>query len=96
MGIVNVSYGIPAGPVPMFPAVPDAAESITSGVASTAGTATASSANQSVRVSTDTKVWIKFGAAPTAAAGSDHLMAAGTMEYFSGLQSGFKLAVIDA
>lgn len=39
--------------------------------------------------------WIKFGTAPTAAVGSDHLITAPATRHFSGIKANWKAAVID-
>ena len=40
-------------------------------------------------------VWVKIGASPTAAVGSDHAIAAGQVRYFAGVSAGDAVAVID-
>lgn len=84
------------GPSPVIACIPNAVQSITSGASSTASTITAGNDVQCQITVTGGNVWVKFGAAPTAAAGSDYLILDGQTREFGMIAPGHKVAVIDA
>lgn len=98
MGTVNVVIGTVgglSGSAQAYNGSPESAENVTSSATSAATTNTAVRDGLCARVTTDTAVYVKTGASPTAAAGTDwYLPANGTIDLF--LNTGDKVAVIDA
>jgi hypothetical protein len=84
------------GIIPALSAHVSAAEAITSSGTSQATTATAASTDVARITSSGGAIWVKVGATPTAAAGSDHLVPDGGALDLVNLQVGDKIAVIDA
>lgn len=76
--------------------IPNNATSITTSASSQ--TSSNAAVNETVCILTVTggSVWVKFGAAPTAAAGSDWLLTDGSTRDFGHLPAGTKVAVINA
>ena len=98
MGTVNIvfaSHGGPSNAAPVYNGTPHGVENITSSGTSQATTATAPTSGTVARIASTSDVYVKTGASPTAAAGSDFLVLGGTtLDLF--LQVGDKVAVIDA
>lgn len=76
--------------------IPSKAEAITTSGTSQASTNAAGNEDCCQLTVTGGNVWIKFGAAPTAAAGSDYLIIDGQTREFGHLPAGTKVAVINA
>lgn len=94
-GVRNNSRG--GESMPVADSVPYAAEDLTSSGTSAASTISAPSVNSESMfwvVTALGDVWVKFGATPTAAAGEDWLVPAGTSREFTAV-AGHKIAVID-
>lgn len=64
--------------------------------ASSAATAITANRGDVCRISTDTAVFVKFGANPTAVSGSGHFIPAGAIADLGFVQQGWKVAVITA
>lgn len=98
MATVSVVFA-PAmdGTTPVLAATAIASEAITSSGASQQSTNSVP-ATPSVCVVTSAggAVWVAFGANPTAAAGTAHLIPDGATREFGRLQAGWKVAVINA
>lgn len=102
MATIGVTFGsvaqYPGGHL-VYSAAPRTAESVSSSGASAASTNSANGIPGEVctiSVPDGAKVWATFGTGtPTAAAGTTHLLGPGRHD-FSNLQSGWKVAVIDA
>lgn len=76
--------------------IPSKAESIATSGTSQASTNAAGNEDCCQLTVTGGNVWVKFGAAPTAAAGSDYLLIDGQTREFGHLPAGTKVAVINA
>ena len=76
--------------------IPSRAEAITTSATSQASTNAAGNEDCCQLTCTGGNVWIKFGAAPTAAAGSDYLLLDGQTREFGHLPALTKVAVINA
>lgn len=76
--------------------IPTNATSITTSAASQTSTNAAGNEDVCQLTVTGGNVWVKFGAAPTAAAGSDFLLTDGQTREFGHLPAGTKVAVINA
>lgn len=96
MATVNVAFARAVdGAAQVLAAMPHASQSITSGAGSTQSTITAGLDTVCQITASGGKVWVKFGANPTAAAGSDYLILDGQTREFGMIPMGFKVAVID-
>lgn len=84
------------GVAPVVAAVPRAKESITSSGASQASTITAQRGEKCQITVSGGDVYVAFGASPTASAGNDDLISAGSTREFGFLETGWKVALIDA
>lgn len=97
MATVAVAFTLAMdGPAPVVAAVPGSVQSITSSGTSAASTITAGNDEICQITATGGNVWVKFGSAPTAAAGSDYLILDGQTREFGFVPPGAKVAVIDA
>jgi len=76
--------------------IPNSATSITTSASSQTSSNSAGNEHVCQLTVTGGSVWVKFGAAPTAAAGSDFLLADGQTREFGHLPAGTKVAVINA
>lgn len=85
------------GPLPVPLSVPTGAQSVTTSGSSAQSSITGSMALSDVWVVTATggNAWLKFGANPTAAAGSDWLILAGQTREFGVTTDGEKIAYIN-
>ena len=96
MGTVNVVFALvggASGTMPAFNAEPLAAANVTS--SGTSAQSAAAPVNCAVRIATDTAIYAKAGANPTATSGGDWYIPAGSsLDLF--LNAGAKIAVIDA
>lgn len=85
---------------PVIKSVPVSAQALTSSGTSQASSVVVPADPKGqvfwVITAADGPVWVKFGAAPVAAAGADHLIPAGATREFSAGAAGEKCAVIDA
>lgn len=81
--------------LPVASAYPRAVQSITSSGTSQQATITAGNGEICRITASGGKIWIKFGANPTAAAGSDYLIPDGATHEFGIVAAGHKIAVID-
>ena len=104
MGTVNVvlstitNAATLQGLAPLPDSMPVSAENVTSGATSAATTGTASATvfkRQVWTVTSDTAVYIKFAASPTATAGGDWYLPAGASRDFAVSVASEKVAVID-
>lgn len=99
MATVSVSFFRPSVIRDGVTAVADgsiiAAEDLTSSSSSTATTISSTDRLNVCRISTTGDIWVQFATNPTADAGQDFLLTAGSAEYFV-LPVGFKIAVKDA
>lgn len=84
------------GIAPVVAAHPRAKQLVTSSGTSQATTITAQANEVCEITASGGPVWVAFGAAPTAAAGSDHLILDGQSRQFGMLIPGEKVAIIDA
>lgn len=97
------SMGSDGDNIPVVSGTPTAKQTLTGGASSVASTITA--ANVEARgvaglvwaiTARDADIWVKFGTAPTAAAGSDWLIMTGETRYFGVGVYDEKVAVINA
>lgn len=97
MATVQITFGAAMdGIAPVMAAVPAAAEDITSSAASQQSTITSQRGQMCQITASGGAVWVKFGANPTASAGNDHLIIDGSTREFGFLETGWKVALIDA
>ena len=97
MATVNVAFNTAMqGSTPVVGAVPTASAAITSSGTSQQTSITAGNDTACRITAIGGSVWIKFGANPTAAAGSDYLIPSGASHDFGNIPAGYKVAVIDA
>jgi len=101
MGTVNVTImqaGASSlrGSVPVYAGSVLSAENITSSATSAASTGATTGPRDIIRIATDTAIYVKFGTAPTAAAGDEIMVFADTVYEHGGHNPGIKVAVIDA
>lgn len=76
--------------------IPSKAEAITTSGTSQASVNAAGNEDCAQLTVTGGNVWVKFAAAPTAAAGSDYLLIDGQTREFGHLPAGTKVAAVDA
>ena len=97
MATVHVTFCAAVdGPAPVVAGVPEAKQTITSSGTTQSTTIAAAPGNICQITATGGNVWAAFGASPTAAAGSDHLIIDGQTREFGFLAPGYKVAIIDA
>jgi hypothetical protein len=95
MADVNITFGRALQGVAQVPsAIPTASELLSSSGTSEESV-NAASQGDICTITTDGPIWVAFGGAPTASAGDDHLILAGTTRYFGNLGVGTKVAVVD-
>lgn len=96
MATVQITFGAAMdGIAPVVAAVPRAAEDITSSGTSQASAITAQRGEKCQITASGGAIWVKFGSAPTASAGNDHLITDGSTREFGFLETGWKVALID-
>lgn len=100
MGTVNVTImhagGSSArGSLPIFTGPVLSAENVTSSATSAVSTGSVSGPRDVFRIATDTAIYIKFGSAPTAAAGDEIMVPANSVYEHGGLNAGTVVAVIN-
>lgn len=81
--------------LPVERSIPGSKQAFTPSGASQQSSITAQ-ATEFWHVTTDTAVWLKFSANPTASAGNDHFLPAGSSRSFSAAGDNEKVAVIAA
>lgn len=97
MATLHVAFGKPGeGALMLMPASPSAAQTITTSGISQASTITATNGDTACVKVSGGRVFIAFGASPTAASNSGYMLNDGDADYFCNLKAGDKIAVIDA
>lgn len=94
MALLNIRFGR-ADDSGAIQSVPFRAEDATTGVTSALSTNSAGNDGYCVITCQGGNAYVKFGANPTAAAGSDHLLIAGATYVFRDVEPGFKVAHIN-
>ena len=98
MAKVGITFGgAMDGIAPVYAGGVNASESFTSSGTSQSTTAAVTQRDEVVRVATSGgPIWVRAGAAPTAAAGDDYLVPDGGTIDLGRLTIGWKVAIIDA
>lgn len=95
MAVTQFAFGVVEGMFPSMYFGGATIETVTPSGTSAATTAAANAAQNVCRVTTDTAIYVAFGATPTASSSAGLYVPAGSVEYFR-VSSGNKAAVITA
>lgn len=94
MALLNIRFGR-ADDTGAIQSVPFKSENVTTGAASAQSSNSAGNDGYCIITCQAGNAYVKFGANPTAAAGSDHLLIAGATYIFRDVEPGFKVAHIN-
>ena len=97
--LVNIAFGVVGqtghaggSSQPMFDGMPSSSEDLTSDTTTTATAPAASNRPVALRITTDTAIYVAWGAAPDSSSGARIVLQAGQTEYF-GCKRGDKVDV---